>query len=367
MTSSPSDLKHRILAQLEAGISAPDLAASHGIDPSLIWGWVGAERAKRAPKRELKGLPKRSHFNREPRPILIQPDDVQIVTFVHEGRFRSIDDICKHMRHRHPKKIKERVGELFHCAYLDRPAGQRDYYRANAARPSYVYALGPRGAELLAEVLQIQMPKTDWLRANREINRPNIFHQLLISSTITAFKDALKDRTDIRFITPEEILSRAPAATRERANPWKLKAKVPTSKGLLVDLAAVPDAAWGIDFLQKRIRYWYFLEADKGSMPVWRSTLLGRTSMYGKFLAYQHSQIAGYPARALNIQNFRVLTVTTGPQRLANMIELIKDKENNITRPNMFLFADTATLQNAGNVLDVTWLTGKGERVRLTD
>jgi len=307
---------------------------------------------------------RRPHFRRhDPPPILITDDDVAIIRFVYEGRFRRSTDICKFMRQRPAKKIIERIGVLFHNAYLDRPQAQRDYFRANKRRPPYIYALGNRGAALLAEVDGIEMPRIDWTDKNRTVSRPYIHHRLLISDVLTSFKMAIRERTDVRWIEPGEILRRAPVATQRLPNPWKWKAKVPAPTGGLMETANVPDAVFGLDFVENRVRYYFMLEADRASMPVVRATL-SRTSMYGKFLTYFHAHRAGFHMRTYNIQNYRVLTVTTSPERAANMIEVIKKK----LRPsNMFLFTDATALRNAGDVLAHGWLSGKGEVVRLTD
>jgi hypothetical protein len=69
--------------------------------------------------------------------------------------------------------------------------------------------------------------------------------------------------------------------------------------------------------------------------------------------------------RELAISNFRVATVTTTTRRVEEMIralERITDGEGS----NMFLFANEAQLA-ASDPLDVEWVSGKGEQVRLTD
>jgi hypothetical protein len=67
----------------------------------------------------------------------------------------------------------------------------------------------------------------------------------------------------------------------------------------------------------------------------------------------------------LGIPNFRMATVTTTPQRVEQMIEAQMEITSG-RGSNMFLFIDEANLQ-ASNLLDAVWLTGKGERIRLTD
>jgi hypothetical protein len=307
-------------------------------------------------------ITRRPHFRRhDPPPIAIQDDDVAIIRFVYEGRFRRSTDICNFMRHRPAKKIVERLTALYHTGYLDRPSAQRDYFAANRRRPHYIYALGNRGAQLLAELDGIDMPRIDWGDKNR-VTKPFIHHRLLISSTVTAFQQAVKDRTDIRFIEPAEILARAPAA-QALSNPWKWRAKVPTPTGAMIDAANVPDAVFGLDFTEKRLRYFFTLEADRATMPVWRSTF-SKTSLYGKFLTYYHAHRAGFHTRTYNISNFRVLTVTTTPERTRNAVDMIQKK---IAPSNMFLFTDVASLQNARDVLALAWTTAKGQIVHLAD
>jgi hypothetical protein len=82
-------------------------------------------------------------------------------------------------------------------------------------------------------------------------------------------------------------------------------------------------------------------------------------------LIYYEAFKAAEHRRELGIENFRVATVTTTPERVAQMIEAQKELTNG-RGSNLFLFTDEATLA-ASNPLDVLWMTGKGERVRITD
>jgi len=82
-------------------------------------------------------------------------------------------------------------------------------------------------------------------------------------------------------------------------------------------------------------------------------------------LIYYEAFRAGEHRRELGIDNFRVATVTTTPERVAQMIDAQKEMTNG-RGSNMFLFVDEATLA-ASNPLDAYWTTGKGEGVRLID
>jgi hypothetical protein len=67
----------------------------------------------------------------------------------------------------------------------------------------------------------------------------------------------------------------------------------------------------------------------------------------------------------LGILIFRVLTVTTNRERVERMLAAL-DTITNGRGSNVFLFADQAAL-TASNPLDLEWVSGKGERVRLTN
>ena len=310
---------------------------------------------------------RRPHFRRhDPPAVLITDDDVIIIRHVAEHRFRRSTDIVRLMSHRPPKKIIERLGVLYHTAYLDRPRAQRDYFNIRQERPAYIYALGNRGAALLAEIDGHQAPKVDWTEKNRDLGRPYLHHQLAVADALIAFRMATQSRSDVEFIAPEAIVARSPEATQRLDNPWKWRAKVPVPGGLLTDLALVPDAVFGLDFTEQRKRVFFMLEADRATMPVWRSNLV-QTSMYKKFLTYYHGHRAGHHTRAYDIGNFRVLTCTTSAERQMSMIDVIRNKVTDGKGSNLFLFTDAATLTSCPDVLSLPWTSGKGEPVRLGD
>ena len=101
-------------------------------------------------------------------------------------------------------------------------------------------------------------------------------------------------------------------------------------------------------------------------MPVMRSHPR-QTSFQQKILAY----LAGAGAdnthgKHFGIGNFRVLTVTTSHERIATMIEAVK-QATRINGSNQFLFTDHATLEKCPDVLALEWISAKGERVRLAE
>lgn len=305
---------------------------------------------------------RRPHFRRQAPPSLrITDDDIAIVRRVAKHRFLRSTHIARLLR-RPPKKVVERLGALYHTGYLDRPRAQLDYY-ATSGRAPYVYALGNRGAALLAEVDGLEQPKVDWTDKNREAGRPFLEHTLLTADVMVAFEVALFARPDIRMIAPEQILASAPEATRRARNPFKFTVTV-NHRGYAGRLSVIPDKVFGLDFTTEHKRTYFFLEADRATMPVMRSTL-AQTSMYRKFLAYAAGGGTGNLfGKQLGIGSFRVLTVTTSPDRTDHMLHAL----HQASRPSrQFLFAEKSTITAAANGLIMPWTTGKCDIVRLSE
>jgi hypothetical protein len=92
---------------------------------------------------------------------------------------------------------------------------------------------------------------------------------------------------------------------------------------------------------------------------------LNRTYFAKKMLTYYEANRQQHHVYDLGIENFRVVTVTTTPERVEKMQEALRTITDG-RGSNMFLFTDQAKLA-ASSPLDIEWVSGKGESVGLTD
>ena len=133
---------------------------------------------------------------------------------------------------------------------------------------------------------------------------------------MVAFEAACQKSGRVRLIRADEILKHAPEATRRRKNP--LKWNVPASYGgQNITLGLVPDKIFGLQYLDKpegKNRAYFFLEADRATMPVMR-TDIRQTSFYRKMVGYHETWKQGLHTTVYGIKNFRVLTVTSSPPK----------------------------------------------------
>jgi hypothetical protein len=234
---------------------------------------------------------------------------------------------------------------LYHHGYLERPRAQIDYYYQGGSR-SIVYGLGHVGAALLKRELNLPFHRLDWSAKNQELKRLFLEHALLTADVMVAFELACRQHGDMRLISADEIsLS---AETRQKREPfhWHVIAKHQ------LNLNAQPDRVFALEF-PDRSRAYFFLEADRATMPVIR-TDFEKSSFYRKLLAYEATWTQNVHRSRFGFNRFRVLTVTTSAERVKHLIEACRQLERG---QGLFLFTDLASLMAHGDILTLPWQT----------
>jgi hypothetical protein len=252
-----------------------------------------------------------------------------------------------------------RLQLLFHHGYLDRPAAQLAWY-AKGSEP-LVYALGNRGAAVLAAEGE-RSGALRWDTRDRNLSRQFLRHTLAVADVMVAFEVACRDTEGVEFIRPEEILAAAPETTRRLRLPFRWQVEV-TEAGKLHRLGVEPDRVFGLSFAdapEHRRRAYFFLEADRGTMPIVRQGL-GQTSFRRKLLGYRETWRQGLHRTHLGIPNFRVLTVTTNEERTRHLVAACRSIGSG---GRLFLFTAQKRLGHR-DILGHDWVNGRGELLSL--
>ena len=198
-----------------------------------------------------------------------------------------------------------RLQRLYHHGYLERPRCQIDYYQSGSRR--IAYGLGNKGAAWLKRELSLQFHQLDWKQKSR-VGRLFLEHALLVSDIMVAVELACRNREDIRLLSPDDL------RIQNMREPFQWKVDI----GQRQKCGVIPDRVFGLDLNGNQC--WYFLEADRGTMPIVR-TDLSQTSIFRKLMAYEATWSRGLHQSQFGFQRFRVLTVTTSPQRTDHLIE----------------------------------------------
>jgi hypothetical protein len=287
-------------------------------------------------------MPRLPRFKRVPpvAPIQLTERDQQIIRLIHRHRFLRSNQITALMGG-NPQQLLRRLQLLFHHGYLERPRAQLQYYERGGSK-SIAYGLGNKGGALLRQEFGLIADAVSWSEKNHAVGRVYLEHALLVSDVMVSLKLACQQR-GVRLLCEGELQLPQPFH-------WRVK----MAGGL--KLGVVPDAVFALEYTDQNgqmQRRYFFLEADRGTMPVTRRTL-SQTSFARKLLAYEATWANKVHQRHLGIPNFRVLTVTTSAPRVASLLQATSQLKRG---HGLFLFADQSVLEK--DLFAAVWHSGK--------
>jgi hypothetical protein len=214
-----------------------------------------------------------------------------------------------------------------------------------------VYGLGNKGASLLKRELGVAMRKLPWGEKNRSVGRLFFEHTLLVSDVMVALELACRKMSGSRLLAGDDLPLPGDA---KRPHPFKWRAPVNGR----VKLGIIPDRVFALEVNDeggKSKRAFFFLEVDRGTMPIVRKNL-SQSSFYRKLLAYQATWANKLHRSQFGFHRFRVLTVTTSAARVKSLVHACSQLKSG---HGLFLFLDQATLEEHGDILTVPWQTGR--------
>ena len=289
-------------------------------------------------------------------PIQLTERDHQIIRLVHRHRFlRSSHILALNAGSR--QQLLRRLKLLYHHSYLERPRAQIDYYHQGGSH-HMVYGLGNKGAALLKQELgPAELPRND---KNRPVRRIFLEHALFVSDVMVSLELACR-QSGMQLLTERDLLFGASRNGEGQSFRWTVKVS-----GRL-RLSVIPDRVFALDLKDQNgecNRAYFFLEADRGTMPVKRKNLF-QTSFYRKLLAYEATWSQSLHRTRLGFNRFRVLTVTTSAERINSLIEACSTLKRG---QGLFLFTGRSILKEPSDVFSRVWRTGRnGDFVSLLD
>ena len=268
--------------------------------------------------------------------------DREIMRLVHRHRFIRSHQIIA-LLGGNAQQVLRRLQLLYHHGYLERPRAQLEYYERGGSRPM-VYGLGRKGVTLLKQEFGID---ASWHEKDQGIGRMFLEHAVLVSDVMVSIELACRKSGDVRLLYEDQLAL--------QSLQWRVKVRQHS-----VTLGVVPDRIFALEYANQAgevQRVYFFLEADRGTMPVVRSGL-AQTSFYRKLIAYEATWTQKIHRRQLGIHRFRVLTVTTNAMRVTSLLEA----SSRLKRGHgLFLFADRTVLDK--DPFSPVWQCGKSAKI----
>jgi DNA-binding Lrp family transcriptional regulator len=272
--------------------------------------------------------------------------DREIIRLIHRHQFLRSHQIIA-LVDGSPQQVLRRLKLLFQHGYLERPRAQLEYYQNGGSRPM-VYGLGTKGGKLLSQELGVAASR---IERNHDVGRMYLEHAILVSDVMVSIELACRKSGEVRLLYEDEL------ALQSKHREFQWNVKVPDHG---VTLGVVPDRVFALEYTDqtgKMQRVYFFLEADRGTMPVVRSGLT-QTSFYRKLLTYEATWTQKVHQRKLGIHRFRVLTVTTNAMRVTSLLEACSRLKRG---HGLFLFADRTVLEK--DPFSQVWQCGKSARI----
>lgn len=282
--------------------------------------------------------------------------DREILRQVHRHRFLRSSHLVLLIGGSRQQALR-RLQLLYHHGYLDRPRAQIDYFYRGGSR-AIVYGLGNKGAAFLKRELSLPYHRLHWAGKNRDTGRLFLDHTLLIAEIMVGLELACRRRGNLRLFTTDELT--LPGSARHQREPFHWTVNLSTR----LKCGVIPDQVFGLEFTGsdgQPERAYYFLEADRGTMPITRQNL-AQSSFYRKLLAYEATWTQNIHRTRFGFHRFRVLTVTSSPDRAANLARACPELERG---KGLFLFTDADSFRESEDPLSLAWQTVRGPETLL--
>ena len=303
--------------------------------------------------------------------------DEEIIRIVARHRFIRSDQIVRLLKAADPatseQNVVRRLQRLFHGNFLGRVQIESD--RGKPGSQPIIFILGNKGIDLLAAKYGFRRSSADWTTKARTAADLYVEHALEVTDFMVALALACRRRGHLQVMYFDEIMRElAPAETRQSKNPYSWPVPVrPTARWrgrrAPKTFYAIPDRIFGLrrlDLPEGKNRKFFFLEADRGTMPVVRPDL-DKSSLLRKLILYGFTHEDELARRYYGLPNFRVLTVVPTRQRITTIIAAHKQHTKTLVPAGLCLFADRRGLLAAEDFFAYPWLDAAGAPHRLLD
>lgn len=316
-----------------------------------------------------------SRYRRSGTPPNVQltEDDIEILWQVFRNRVLDTRAIFTLLPTRSEQVIRRRLKLMFDAQFLDR-LGQANT-RLHEKRGSFpeAYALAREGARVLRDRFGADIPIERWTQKNRELRSRSIHHMLETSRFMVAMEAATRQVPDARLIHFDQILAEQGRLPSSRPSGQRLTIRTEVRwHGYREVEGTAPDQIFAVAVGGQR--QYLFLEIDRGTETIepnarkLRSKSFWRdTSLLRKFIIYAQAFAARAHEEQFGIPVFRVLTVTTAPERVGIMREacarhLVEGEAR--AKPGLFLFTDWQSIAaHDGSLLDLPIRNALGREI----
>ncbi len=254
-------------------------------------------------------------------PLRLTQRDIAIVNACYEYRALSTPQIKQLFFNNNSQRsqlvqCQYRLKLLYHNGYLYRDEKPT---KLSEGRHALIYFLDRKGAQLLAECLEIEQSELDWHSKSNAAGARHLFLDHLLRTN--DIRIALTMAAEHENILLERWLDDKTLKSRQMKDYVTIGANDDRIKERQ-RIAIIPDGYFHLKIAERS--YHHFLETDLRTVTG-LSTKSANRDWSKKIQAYLSYHSSGLFQARYNTNSFRVLTVTTGEKRLANLKRITEE------------------------------------------
>ena len=250
------------------------------------------------------------------------------------------------------QNLVRRLQRLYHAGFLDRPRGQLPL---RYARELFEFVYSPT-RQTLSQGVAKSIETDSWGKC-RAVSSLFLAHALAVSDALIRFEADCRLH-GLSFIAETDIIAALPV-TQARRFAWRVMIR---GGAETESIGVVPDAAFAVEHTGHSAtprRWHFFLELDRGTMPLHRKSLR-QSSIHRKVLAYSRTRISRALKDSYGISGFQVIFIARSEERLKHIRETC-DAATKGRASFLFLFATQEELR-LRNHLIASAITGNDSR-----
>jgi hypothetical protein len=228
------------------------------------------------------------------------------------------------------QNIARRLQRLYHSGFLDRPRAQLPL-RFTGDLSEFVYSPTRKAKILTAKITGITISGKECKQTTSQF----LSHALSVSDALVSIETTCR-KNGIRFVTEEDIFDWLSKDEKLHRIQWRIAIKSGTA---MEKLGVIPDSVFAIE--QENAdgirRLFFFLEADRGTMPIHRKNLR-LSSIRRKALAYSQTRKGKILKERFGIPGFQVVFITRSKERLERIKAECQASAND-RAASLFLYA----------------------------
>ncbi len=282
----------------------------------------------------------------------IEQKHIDIMDYIARRRFVTMQHLSLGLGLSKNSLIRP-LSDLRGNRFISREEPKRNGLRGG--REPFVYRIEARGIEELKPLESVSPRRFQCLQGHAK--NESRAHALMISDFLAKAEASARNHPRRTFLDPYEIKRELFQTPKQLV--WSVNT---TFKGEERPITLIADETFGISHAESLIVDYYFLEADRGTMPI-NPKSAERSSLARKVAAYHASFEQGLYQKHFGFKSVRVVFVVPTEARRESLVDLCSECG---AGRGIFLMTDEDSYNRHDSIFEIPFVSGSRRNRRIT-